>query len=238
MESQAEVELTVAVASNFQATAAEIAGEFTKQTGIPVRVSSGSTGKLYAQIVHGAPYDLFLAADTERPRLLQDEGYAVSGSYFVYASGSLVLWSNSRDMEGADCLAELMNGNYSHLAIANPRTAPYGLAAKRYLESQDLWRDAEPKLVYGENIAQTFQFVATGNATFGLIAASQIIDDTRFESGCLETLPDARGQVVTVQQAGVILQRSTNKAAAEQFMHFIKGPDVAALMQRSGYGLP
>ena len=231
----AEEELTIAVASNFQATAHEVAREFTRQTQLPVRISAGSTGKLYAQIVNGAPYDVFLAADTERPRRLQQNGLAVPDSYFIYAMGSLVLWSSSAKYNRHDCRIDFERGNYRYLAIANPETAPYGLAAQRYLESVGLWGEVAGKLVFGENVSQALQFVASGNADFGLIAASQVSGELPFVTSCLERIGAADDGVMLNPQAAVILERSRNKAGAQRFVDYLRSTTVAELLQQRGY---
>ena len=131
---------------------------------------------LYAQIVNGAPYDVFLAADTKRPKRLEEEALAVSGSRTSYASGSLVLWSADSALANQSCIEALRSGSYRRIAIANPLTAPYGLAAEEFLKATGVFDEASKRLVYGENIAQTLQFVATGNASLGLIAAAQLAD--------------------------------------------------------------
>lgn len=228
-------QLTIAVASNFQTTAKEIAARFSATTDIAVRISSGSTGSLYARIVNGAPYDIFLAADTARPQLLEEGGFAIENSSFVYASGRLVLWSADPRFRDRDCSEDLASGAFTHLAIANPRTAPYGLAAKSFLQSQQLWDSVSDRLVVGENIAQTFQFVATGNATLGLIAASQIIDNASVETTCIVMISEQTAGDVQIHQAAVVLSASQNKSAAKRFMRFMQTSDVAALLVQHGY---
>ncbi len=227
--------LTIAVASNFQATAKEVAAKFSATTDIPVRISSGSTGSLYARIVNGAPYDIFLAADTARPQLLADGGYAVANSIFIYASGRLVLWSADPQFEDRNCGEDLASGTFKHLAIANPRTAPYGLAAKNYLEAQQLWDRVSDRLVFGENIVQTFQFVATGNATMGLIAASQVSGDKPAATTCLEALHGQAAADLQIDQAGIVLAASQNQAAAERFMRFMQSSEIVELLAQRGY---
>lgn len=226
--------VTVAVASNFHVTAKEIAMRFEESTGIDVRLSPGSTGKLYAQIVNGAPYDVFLAADIDRPQKLVEAGLAASESYFEFAVGRLVLWSANSRFEDHECLDELRRGNYKYLAIANPETAPYGAAARKFLKDEGLWDDADGKLVYGENIAQTFQFVATGNATFGLIAASQLYAGNAGSNCVLRQMSDGRA-APEVRQAGVVLARSKARSAATRFRRFMQTTEVRELIQRHGY---
>jgi len=212
--------LAIAVASNFQAKATALAAEFTKATKIPVRISAASTGKLYAQIVNGAPYDIFLSADAARPKMLEDNGAAVLGSRFTYATGTLTLWSTDRRLKNKDCLAALRNGSYGRLAIANPDTAPYGLAAQEFLQSIGIIEAVQSRLVYGENISQTLQFVVTGNATFGLIAASQAQGRLPQTATCSWDVPATTHSPI-VQQA-VLLTGAANGDAAQRFMRFLK----------------
>ncbi len=236
--SNADDGLTIAVASNFQATAKEIAKEFSELTGIPVRISAGSTGKLYAQILNGAPFDIFLAADAKRPRLLNDEGLVAPDSFVVYATGVLALWSTDPRFSDGSCRAVFDRGDFSRLAIANPATAPYGAAAKRYLQAVDLWHVMADKMVFGENVSQTFQFVATGNANLGLVAASQVIADSPFETTCFEPLPSELTKQTSIKQAGVILARSRNRSAAEDFMRYLGSPEIISKIERRGYEAP
>lgn len=235
MSANATEGLIVAVASNFQATAREVAAEFTRVTEIPVRITSGSTGHLYAQIVNGAPYDVFLAADTERPQLLVDNELADAQSFAVYATGHLVLWSNDPQFERDSCYETFFAGNYSRLAIANPNTAPYGLAAKRVLRAAGLWNQVSGKLVFGENIAQTFQFVATRNASFGLVAASQLVTNEALTSSCHVALSETYPAEASVRQAGVVLARSKQPAEAQRFLQFIQSPPMIELLSQRGY---
>ena len=228
--------LLIAVASNFRAAAEEIATEFSGATRIPVRISSGSTGMLYAQIVNGAPYDIFLAADAKRPRLLENDALAVSGSRLTYATGSLVLWSADSSLTSRDCFEVLKSGAYRRIAIANPLTAPYGAAAEEFLKATGVYEEASERMVYGENIAQTLQFVASGNATLGLIAAAQVADGLPQPGSCKWSVPVALHSVI--DQQAVVLQKSKNLVAAHQFMEFLQTPEVAVVLTRRGYGVP
>ena len=232
----ADESLTIAVASNFQATAKEIAAEFTKATQIPVRISAGSTGKLYAQIIHGAPYDIFLAADSARPKLLEENGAAVKGSRVTYATGALVLWSADSALKNKNCLAVLKSGSYRRIAIANPLTAPYGFAAKEFLQAIGVFDEAESRMVYGENISQTLQFVATGNATLGIIAMSQAVGDLPVTTSCSWNVPSTMHSVL--DQQAVLLARSNNAAAARRFMSFLQSAQVATILESHGYTVP
>ena len=160
--------LSVAVASNFSETLKRLEPHFAAATGHELRISTASSGKLYAQIVHGAPYDLFLSADSERPARLEIDGLAVEGSRMTYALGALLLWMPG-GKPGEEPLRTLSSGNFGRLAIANPKTAPYGRAAREVLESLQLWNKLQGKLVRGENVSQAFQFAASGGADLVLI---------------------------------------------------------------------
>lgn len=225
--------LTIAVASNFQATAKVIALRFTQETQIPVRISAGSTGKLYAQIINGAPYDVFLSADSARPKLLEESGAAVKGSRMTYATGALVLWSVDSTLEDQDCLAALKNGSYRRLAIANPATAPYGFAAKEFLQAAGVFDSAESRLAYGENISQTLQFVATGNATLGLIAMSQVKGGLPITASCSWNVPSDMHSAL--DQQAVLLAASNNADAARRFMSFLRTAQIVTLIESHGY---
>ena len=225
--------LTIAVASNFTRTAEEIAASFTAATDVDVRIVAGSTGKLYAQIVNGAPFDIFLAADAMRPELLERSGHAVVGSRVTYATGALVLWSQNGKLEGQDCREVLQRGAYERVALANPLTAPYGAAAREVLVAAGLWEAASSRAVYGENIAQTLLFVATGNATLGFVARSQLVDSRFSAPSCAWTVPSSlHGEL---HQQAVILSGSRNMQAAEQFLRFLLSPEVTGILDRHGY---
>ena len=228
--------LIVAVASNFQSTARELATEFTSATGIPVQVASGSTGHLYAQILNGAPYDVFLAADIERPRLLASGGLAAQDTFFVYATGYVALWSTDPQFEQESCFDDFVNGRYSRLAIANPELAPYGQAAKRVLQAAGLWDGVAEKLVFGESVSQAFQFVATGNASFGLVSTSQVMSTKGLSTSCFIALAKDDVGEARVRQAGVILKRSSHQAWAEKFVNFILEPSMHEFLEQRGYG--
>jgi len=226
----------LAVASNFIQTAAELSKHFSETSAIEVRISSGSTGKLYAQIINGAPFDVFLAADAERPRLLEQGGYAVQGSRVTYATGALVLWSGDDALVGRNCREVLERGDYGHLAIANPATAPYGAAAKRFLADAGLWEEARKRAVFGENIAQTLQFVATGNATLGFVAASQMRHRGLPPTTCEWRVPDPGGS--QLDQQLVLLSAAASNRAARDFVNYMASEQATAIIARSGYGVP
>ena len=230
--------LTVAVASNFLRPAAEISAEFTRQSGVPVRLSSGSTGKLYAQIVNGAPFDVFLAADTDRPRRLIEDGLAREDSFTVYARGTAVLWSADPMLKGSDCWRALRRDTRSKFAIANPATAPYGMLASRLLQDAGLWTSLADRTVYGESISQAFQFVATGNARFGIVAASLLQEHESATVGCQAPLSAVSGgerSRLTVAQAAVALNRTRRAPQTERFMRFLAEAEARSILQRFGY---
>ncbi len=233
---QADDIVRLAVASNFIQTASELSERFSETTAIDVRISSGSTGKLYAQIVNGAPFDVFLAADIERPRLLEERGFAVPGSRATYATGTLVLWSGDRALVGRDCREALQSGDYRHIAIANPATAPYGAAAIAFLEEAGLWEAARERAVYGENIAQTLQFVATGNATLGFVAEPQLRHRGLPPTSCKWPVPQAAGS--SLDQQLVLLSTAAGNTAARDFVEFLASDQARTIIARSGYAVP
>lgn len=223
-------EVHVAVATNFAKTARALAGTFAAETGHRAIVSDGSTGKLYAQIVHGAPFQVFLAADVERPRRLEAEGRAVAGTRFAYALGRLVLWSpDAARVLGADALA---GDDFRYLAIANPDLAPYGAAARELLEQLGLWERLQRRLVRGEDVGQTFQFVATGNAELGLVALSQVSG----RGGSQWIVPSDR--YAPIEQQAVLLEPGRSEPAAHAFLDFLRGESARAQIERAGYRVP
>lgn len=228
--------LTVAVASNFVPVAEEIGAQFAQQTGHAVRISSGSTGKLYAQISNGAPYDVFLSADSERPALLVASKSGVAETRMTYAVGSLVLWSRDSKFEESGCPEHLQDLGKDHLAIANPETAPYGAAARDYLIQAGMWERVRPQLVYGENISQTLQFVASGNASMGLIAKSQSVDTRLPQATCSWPVPTSTHRAL--EQQAVLLARAAGDTVAMSFLDFLTSPSAREIIVRHGYTLP
>lgn len=223
--------VTIAVASNFYATATELSTQFSDDTGIVVRVSNGSTGKLYAQILNGAPFDVFLSADAERPALLEKSGHAVADSRFTYAQGVLVLWSR----DATDCLAVLQDANSGRVAIANPETAPYGRAAVEYLSGAGIWNAVSERVVYGENIAQAMQFAATGNATIGLVAKSQLRAPQLPEPACTWEVPVSSHS--NLEQQAILLARAAANNSARRFYDFLRSDEAREIVRRHGYEL-
>ena len=221
----------VAVASNFLNPLKEIAKRYKQDTGNTLILISASTGKLYAQILHGAPFDILLAADAKRPALLEQERQGVKGTRFTYAVGALVLWS--ADAEKVRGVGSLKKMNKGKLAIANPKTAPYGRAAEQTLKRLGLWKKLRPFLVQGENVSQTLQFVATGNAGLGFVAKSQV-EDPRFK------LKGSRWEVPAemhdpVSQQAILLKPGLANSAAKQFLQYLKGSAAREVMQSYGY---
>jgi molybdate transport system substrate-binding protein len=223
--------VTVAVASNFAATARDIAEQFSNESGFEVRITAASTGKLYAQIVNGAPFDVLLAADAERPERLEAAGTGVRGTRFTYAVGGLVLWSRQVD----DCPGALRNDAAGRIAIANPVTAPYGAAAKSFLQQSGLWDSVRGRLVVGENISQTLQFAASGNAQLGFIARSQLLAPSLPPASCSWPVPETMH--TDIDQQAILLRRGVDAEGAKAFLEFLRGDAGRAIILRHGYGL-
>lgn len=226
-------EVRLAIATNFHDASEGLAARFSETTGHSTRISYGSTGKLYAQIHHGAPFDVFLAADQERPELMEQNGSGVSGTRFTYALGKLVLWSPDPHAF-ADPAAFLRSGDFHRLAIANPRTAPYGLAARQTLESLGLWTTLENRLVRGESIAQAFQFVATGNARAGFVALAQLRD--AHEGGARWDVPDTHHKPIA--QQAILLERGKDNDAARAWLDFLASSEAQDIIRQYGYDIP
>ncbi|MEP1215235.1 MAG: molybdate ABC transporter substrate-binding protein [Marinobacter sp.] len=226
-------EVRLAIATNFHDAAERLAVRFTEATGHSSRISYGSTGKLYAQILHGAPFDVFLAADQERPRLMEQNGSGVTGTRFTYAVGQLILWSPDPQAFG-DPIAFLRDGNFRRLAIANPATAPYGLAAQQTLERLGLWSTLEDRLVRGESIAQTLQFVATGNTKAGFVALAQLRNDR--DGGARWTVPGSYHDPIA--QQAILLERGRDNEAARAWMDFLASGEAQDIIRQYGYDIP
>jgi len=226
-------EASVAVAANFTDATRDIMPLFEKTTGHTVKISFGSTGKLYAQIEHGAPFEVFLAADSKRPKKAVDEGLALEGTRFTYAMGKLALWSPKPDVF-SDAEAYLKEGSFQRVAIANPKTAPYGLAAKQVLERLGIWQSVQKKLVRGDSIAQAFQFVATGNAEVGCVAMSQV-KAWKEGDGSMWEIP--QDYYAPIEQQAVLLKKGSDNEAAKAFLEFLKSDAARAIISGYGYGV-
>ena len=216
----------VAVAANFTAVAEDLAPLFTAETGHAVSYSFGATGLLYTQISQGAPFDVLLAADDERPARAVVEGFGVEGSVFTYAVGALALYSTSLDL--TDGAAVLAAGEFDKLAIADPATAPYGRAAIQAIEALGLMGAIEPKLVTGENISQALQFAETGNAELGFVAASQVVG----KAGVWLVPAELHEPI---RQDAVLLRTGQANPAATAFLDFLKSDVAVAVIEASGY---
>jgi len=227
-------EVQVAVAANFTAPVQVIAADFEKDTGNKVVASYGATGQFYAQIKNGAPFEVFLSADDITPAKLESEGMTVPGSRFTYAIGALALWSAKDGY--VDANGDVLKKNeFRHLAIANPKTAPYGLAATQALDKLGLAQAVAPKIVEGQNISQTQQFIATGNAELGFVALSQIYKNGKITSGSAWMVPESLHE--PIKQDAVILTKGKDNAAAKAFVEYLKGPKAAAVIKSFGYTL-
>jgi len=225
-------EVQVAVAANFTAPMQQIAAEFEKDTGHKAVVSFGATGKFFAQISNGAPFDVLLSADDETPALLEKGFLAAPHSRFTYAIGKLVLWS-AQDTY-VDAAGEVLRKrNFKHLALANPKTAPYGAAAVETMKKLGMFETLEPRLVQGENIAQAHQFVATGNAELGFVALSQVYKDGKITSGSAWIVPATLH--APIRQDAVVLAKGRNNRAAAALADYLKSNKARAIIKSYGY---
>lgn len=225
-------ELKVAVAANFAQTLKEISTVFEKDTGHKLAITQGSTGKLYAQISQGAPFEVFLSADDETPEKLITEGKAISGTRFTYAIGRLALWSPRPDLvdEGGQVLK---TDKFRFLAIANARVAPYGRAAVQVMQKLGVLASIEPRVVQGESITQTFQFVSTGNAQLGFVALSQISENGKIKSGSAWIVPENLHE--QLRQDAVLLNPGKDSPAASALLNFLKSDKAKKIIASHGY---
>ena len=225
-------QIRVAVASNFKDAMASIISRFEAGTDHEMSVSFGSTGKHYAQIKNGAPFDIFFAADTRRPKRLEQEGSAVPGTRFTYAVGKVILWSPQKGYVDAQAKV-LEHGQFRHLAMANPKLAPYGEAAQAILQARGVWERLNGRLVRGENIGQAFQFVKSGNAELGFVAYSQLKPLNGTIEGSFWEPP--RALYAPIEQQAVLLQ---DNDAAREFLSFVRGDEVLRIIRDYGYATP
>ncbi len=225
----AAAETQVAVAANFTEPAKDIAAAFAKATGNTAVLSFGSSGAFYTQMAHGAPFEVFLSADADRPKKAEQDGLGVPNSRFTYAVGRLVLYSTTPGLVD-DHGAVLAKGGFAHLSIADPAAAPYGQAAVETLQKLKLYRDVEAKIVKGTSITQAYQFVATGVAELGFVAQSQVIN---VPGGSRWLVPEADHQ--PIDQQAVLLSTGASNPAATAFMKFLRGPEAVAIIKRYGY---
>lgn len=221
----------VAVAANFTEPAREIAAAFRMATGHTATLSFGSSGQFYAQISHGAPFEVFLSADADRPQQVEREGFGTPGTRFTYAVGQLVLYSKTPglvDSRGAI----LGKAAFDKLAIADPAAAPYGAAAIETMQKLRVYGRLRPKIVTGTNIAQTYQFVDTGAADLGFVALSQVIG---VAGGSRWVVPET--DHAPIDQQAILLNTGKDSAAAKAFLAFLRGPQAAAIIKKYGYGV-
>ena len=225
-------QLHIAVSSNFLKTLEVITEKFKQETNIKIIISSASTGKLYAQITHGAPYDIFLSADTKHPKLLEKENLTISNIELVYAVGRLVLWSPKKEI--GKNIEEFLHNETNKIAIASPDYAPYGIAAKELLTKINLWNDIYHKIVYGENINIAFSYVATNNVDAGIIAMSQLIS---YKENVHNFIEIPQKLYTPLEQVAILLKRAENNKIAYDFLNFLKRKDVQKIILDSGYNI-
>lgn len=219
---------TVAVAANFTDAAKEIAAAYKTKTGNDAILSFGASGQFYTQLTQGAPFEVFLSADDERPKKAIAEGFGVEGTAFTYAIGKLVLWSKQPGLVQGE--ATLTKASFDKLSICNPVAAPYGAAAVETMKGLKLYDALQPKLVVGANISQAFQFVQTGNAALGFVALSQVMDDT---AGSRWMVPQTL--YAPIRQDAVLLKKGESNQAATGFLSFLRGPEATAIIRKYGY---
>ncbi|WP_455212477.1 molybdate ABC transporter substrate-binding protein [Kaarinaea lacus] len=227
-------QVNVAVASNALAAIKVISSAFEKKSGHTVVVSSGSTGKLYAQIVNGAPFDVFLAANEREPKKLEQNNLIVPNSRFTYALGKLVVWSANASLLKTNDIRKILNSkSVNRIAIANPKIAPYGLAALQVLQKLEIWDSLQAKIIRGENVSQTYQFAVTNNAQIGFVAKSQIQGKAK---GSYWEVPQE--MYAPIRQQGVLLLRSQRRQAALEYVDFLKSDSAIEILSKQfGYGI-
>jgi molybdate transport system substrate-binding protein len=225
----AKEKINVAVAANFVTAFQEIARSFEAKTGISVEATYASTGQLYAQIMSGAPYDLFLSADQEKPDLLHRAGQA--DVPFVYATGHVVLWTIRKDLCGSKNWREVMaSPTLKKIAVANPKTAPYGAASMTALKNTNILENVQDRLVFAQNIAQAFQYAATGSVDVGFIALSSTLSEEG-RQGCFFSVDEAP----PIVQSACLLKRTTRQKAAGEFIRFLSSDEANAVKKKYGY---
>ena len=227
-------EAQIAVAANFAEPIKAIAAVLQKTTGHTLKISTGASGAFYTQIKNGAPFDVFLSADNERPELLEKDGLTQPGTRFTYATGKLVLWSV--DANRVDAKGEVLKSStLGKVAYANPKTAPYGAAAVQVMERLGLAPSLTPKLVQGESIGQTYSFVKTGNADVGFVALSQVLEGGRLKEGSVWMVPQSHYD--PLRQDAVVLTRGAQNEAAQALVQLLQSPNIKNLIRSYGYAL-
>ena len=224
--------LEIAVASNFAEPAQQIARQFEQQTKIQVSISSAATGVLANQIRNGAPYKIFLSADQNTPKMLIKTGYAVASSQFTYAQGQLVLWSTKPHLIDSSSRI-LTTGNFKYLAIANPKLAPYGAAGYQTISKLGLTQHLQSKIVNGDNISNTYQYVASGNAQLGFVALAQIMKNGKISQGSYWIVPQTISPLI--KQDGVILKAAASDPNAQKFINFMRSESALTILRTYGY---
>ena len=230
-------ELAVAAAADLQFAFQDVAARFQKDTGIPVKLISGSSGNFYTQIQNGAPYDMFFSADIEYPRKLEAAGLSEPGTLYAYATGKIVLWAPKNSaLDLNKGLLVLLDPGAHRIAIANPEHAPYGRAAVAAMKHENLYDKVSARLILGENISQTLLFVESGNADVGIVALSLALAPAMREKGKFIEVPTA--DYPAIEQASVILSSSKNKLEAHRFLDYLKTPPIMELLKNYGFSVP
>ena len=225
-------EVSVAVASNFTAPMKVIAQAFERDTGHKAILSFGATGQFYAQIKNGAPFAVLLAADDETPVKLEKDGFGVEGTRFTYAVGKVVLWSKKPGF--VDDKGEVLrSGTFTKIAIANPKLAPYGLAAMQVLQRLDVSARVTPKIVEASNIGQTFQFVSSGNAALGFVALSQVFENGKMKEGSGWIVPSTMYD--PIKQDAMLLMHARTNIAAQALLQYLRNEKTKAIILSFGY---
>ncbi|MCB0367306.1 MAG: molybdate ABC transporter substrate-binding protein [Bdellovibrionaceae bacterium] len=228
----ASEDLHVAVAANFSRTFKTLAQKFEQESGHKILISSGSSGNQYAQILNGAPFHVFLSADSLRPQKLEEAKKIVTGTRFTYALGILALWTSRQNLDLQE--GEILKSTgLGHIAVANPRLAPYGMAAEQTLKAFGLWDEKKGQLVRGENVNQAFQYVESGNAQVGFVALSQVLSLAESKRGQYWKVPSQYYR--PIEQQAVQLKDSK---AAKELLAFLKSPESRKIIEASGYDIP
>ncbi|MEM7775346.1 MAG: molybdate ABC transporter substrate-binding protein [Pseudomonadota bacterium] len=222
---------TIAVAANFKVAAERLRRPFEEASGHHLTIVTGATGQIFAQIKGGAPFDVFLSADSARPARLEAEGLIVPGTRFTYAIGRLIVWAPGRPLSSAEAVVRLMSEPKTRIAIANPKLAPYGAAAERVLNTFGIWAASRPRLVMGQNIGQTFAMVATGNVPVGFLALSQMVRHPAANE--LWMVPSDLHD--PIRQDAVLLRRAASNAAAQAYMTFLRSRRARRIISDLGY---
>ena len=229
-------EVKVAVTSSFLDTMTAITQEFQKATGHKVLLNEGSTGELYAQILNGAPFDVYLSSDELDTKDLEEDGFAVRGSRFIYTVGRLALWSSKPGRVGDNGLQTLLKRDYPHLDISNPKTNGYGKAAVQALKSLGIWSEIRERILETENSRLAFELVQAGKAELGLVPLGEVLDPDVKEKGSRWDVPDQLH--APIRHEAVLLERGKENSAAKELLKFLRGPRARQIMSQFGYGLP